>query len=212
VGQPITKSEEFALVDGLDTKDGLARVAGNRKLYSKLLRQFIEQQGPFLDQISAAIERGDATLAERLAHTLKGVAGNIGAKAVQLSAGALEKLIRERADPVEVKKGLSGVDTTLRPLLTALVNLSGSEPPETPPPPPLTQMDPAQVRAVAKQLAKLLSEFDASAADFLEKNRSALHSLFSDNSWKTFEKLVQAYAFSEAEAELAKALNALSPG
>jgi len=212
VGQPITKSEEFALVDGLDTKDGLARVAGNRKLYSKLLRQFIEQQGPFLDQISAAIERGDATLAERLAHTLKGVAGNIGAKAVQMSAGALEKLIRERAGPVEVKKGLSGVDTTLRPLLTALVNLSGSEPPETPPPPPLTQMDPAQVRAAAKELAKLLSEFDASAADFLEKNRSALLPLFSGDSWKTFEKLVQAYAFSDAEAELAKALNALSPG
>src|SRR5262249_54621821 len=31
-------------VDGLDTADGLLRVAGNRRLYLKLLRQFVEQQ------------------------------------------------------------------------------------------------------------------------------------------------------------------------
>jgi len=129
-----------------------------------------------------------------------------------MSAGALEKLIRERADPAEVKKGLSGVETTLRPLLTGLVNLSGSEPAETTVAPPAAQMDPAQVRAAAKELAKLLSEFDAGAADFLEKNRSALLPLFSGDTWKAFEKLVQAYAFSDAEAELAKALNAMSHG
>ncbi len=39
-------SDELPSVAGLDTKDGLSRVAGNRKLYLKLLRQFVEQQGP----------------------------------------------------------------------------------------------------------------------------------------------------------------------
>ena len=63
-------------------RTGLSRVGGNRKLYLKLLRQFIEQQGPAVEQITEALARGDIALAERLAHTLKGVAGNIGATQV----------------------------------------------------------------------------------------------------------------------------------
>ena len=78
--------EDFFSITGLDAKDGLKRVAGNRKLYEKLLRQFVEQQGPAVEQITAAQAQGDNALAERLAHTLKGVAGNIGAKSVQSTA------------------------------------------------------------------------------------------------------------------------------
>ena len=47
----------------------------------KILRQFAEEQGPALDEVAEAIKKGDHALAERLAHTLKGVAGNIGAPA-----------------------------------------------------------------------------------------------------------------------------------
>jgi hypothetical protein len=75
--------------------------------------------------------------------------------------------------------------------------------------PQAAEIDPAQVEAAAKDLAKLLSEFDASAADFLEGHRGALLPLFPAEAWQPFEKLVQAYAFSEAEAELDKALNAM---
>jgi two-component system, sensor histidine kinase and response regulator len=67
------------------------RVAGNRKLYLKLLRQFVEQQGPAPAQITKALAQGDTSLAERLAHTVKGVAGSLGAAQVQHAAGLLEK-------------------------------------------------------------------------------------------------------------------------
>src|SRR5262249_29166149 len=73
-------------VEGLDTADGLLRVAGNRKLYMKLLRQFVEQQARTPAEISTALAAGDRTLATRLAHTAKGVAGNLGARAVQTAA------------------------------------------------------------------------------------------------------------------------------
>ncbi len=46
-------AHDLPSITGLDTKDGLSRVGGNRKLYLKLLRQFIEQQGPAVDQITA---------------------------------------------------------------------------------------------------------------------------------------------------------------
>ena len=46
-------------------------------------------------QISAALESRDRKLAERLAHTIKGVAGNIGIKQIHSAAEKLEKAIRQ---------------------------------------------------------------------------------------------------------------------
>src|SRR4029077_19381399 len=53
-------------------------------------------------RISAALESGDSKLAERIAHTVKGVAGNIGMVKVQSAAQKLEKAIHERPDSVAV--------------------------------------------------------------------------------------------------------------
>ncbi len=117
---PKPSDHELPSIAGLDTKDGISRVAGNRKLYLKLLRQFMEQQAPAPAQITTALAKGDAALAERLAHTLKGVAGNIGAKAVQTVAGALEKLIRERADAAALESSRQQVLARAGPLSRAI--------------------------------------------------------------------------------------------
>jgi signal transduction histidine kinase/CheY-like chemotaxis protein len=95
-------SDDLPAVADLDTKAGLSRVMGNRKLYASLLRQFVEKQGPAVAEIGAALASGGAALAERLAHTLKGAAGNLGAIRVQAAAGDLEKLIHERAAAADV--------------------------------------------------------------------------------------------------------------
>jgi two-component system sensor histidine kinase/response regulator len=193
-------------VEGLDTNDGLARVAGNRKLYLKLLRQFIEQHGPAVGQITTALAQGDAVLAERLAHSLKGVAGNIGAKLVQGSAGMLEKLIRDRAASTEVESATSAVAAALDPLLAQLWNSLPSPEPTTPLQTSLPPADPAQTRAAAAQLTKFLAEFDPGAEEFIEANQVALCSLFRGDSWSQFERLVQGYAFADAQAQLEQAL------
>src|SRR5262249_55302730 len=152
------------------------RVAGNRKLYLKLLRQFTEQQGPAVTQISAALDQGDRGLAERLAHTLKGVAGNIGAKEIQVAAGTLEKFIREKAALSEIQTAKGQVAATLDPLLKQLWTALSSNQPATPVAnsPPLAHVDPAHSRDVAARLTKLLSDFDPGAVEFLEANHAAL--------------------------------------
>lgn len=210
-GQGSRGGDDLPSIDGLDANDGLARVAGNRKLFVKLLRQFSDQQGPVVADITSALSRGDTTLAERLAHTLKGVAGNIGAKAVQAAAGGLEKIIRERGAATEVEGAKSKVSAALQPLLEQLQRTLAPKEPETPAPAasPASQASPAEVRAAAEQLAKLLSEFDPGAADFVEANRPALASLFPGDGLAAFEKHVQGYAFSEAQTQLEEALKAL---
>ena len=206
------KPDDLPCLEGLDTKDGLARVAGNRKLYLKLLRQFDEQQGPVVGQISAALAAGDVALAERLAHTLKGVAGNIGAKAVQAAAGALEKLIRARAAAAEVDSAKREVAAALDPLVAQLqVALRPPQSAIPAPAPALPAVNPAQSREAAAQMARLLSEFDPGATDFIEANQSALRSLFPGEGWTQFEKLVQNYAFAEAQAQLDDTLKHLPP-
>jgi HPt (histidine-containing phosphotransfer) domain-containing protein len=111
----VSAAGEFSLpcVEGLDTADGLSRVAGNRKLYLKLLRQFVEQQGPAGGQICEALVTGEAKVAERLAHTVKGVAGSLGARGVQVVAAKLEKAVAGSASEAELTPLLAEFRTVL---------------------------------------------------------------------------------------------------
>ena len=68
-------------------------MAGNTKLYWKLLSQFIATQADAAQQIGEALKVNDHVLAERLAHTVKGWPGNLGASEIQQAAAVLEKAI-----------------------------------------------------------------------------------------------------------------------
>jgi two-component system sensor histidine kinase/response regulator len=197
--------------DGLDTRDGLARVAGNRKLYAKLLRQFVEEQGPAVGRVLEAHCRGDEALAGRIAHTLKGVAGNIGAKTVQAAAGALEALIRDRATPGEVRSAADRVSAVLDPLAARLRDALPPPAPDTPEP-EAAPVDPRAARAAAAALLKLLADFDAGAVEFTEANAAALRPLFPGNAWPEFAGLVRGYAFADAQTLLERASSGLPAG
>jgi HPt (histidine-containing phosphotransfer) domain-containing protein len=82
-------------IEGIDIKDGLKRVGGNSRLYRDLLIKFAAKHSDTGLQISDALHIGDRSTAERIAHTVKGVAGNISIKPVQFAAEKLEKAIRE---------------------------------------------------------------------------------------------------------------------
>ena len=68
------------------------------KLYLKLLRQFIEQQGTAVEQVAAALAQGDAGLAERVAHTLKGDARSLGYSALGDFSHRIEDLLDAATD------------------------------------------------------------------------------------------------------------------
>jgi PAS domain S-box-containing protein len=93
---PVETAEETAFpeIDGVDVAGGLKRVAGNKRLYRDLLQQFAAKQPDAGSQISAAMESGDFRLAERILHTIKGVAGNIGLGKVLAAAEKLERATR----------------------------------------------------------------------------------------------------------------------
>jgi PAS domain S-box-containing protein len=194
---------ELPAVDGLDSADGLRRVAGNKKLYMKLLREFTSQQADAVGQIRAALAKNDTDCATRLAHTLKGVAGSLGAGPVQTAAAAVEKLLRDRAAPDTTNSALEHLTAVIDPFLTNLrVALTGT----TPAAPATAAVAPAQTRLIAEQLKKLFAEFDTGAVTFVEANEPSLRPAFDAAAWEQFLGQTQKFAFADAQLLLDQAL------
>jgi two-component system, sensor histidine kinase and response regulator len=95
--KPATRINDVILpeIDGIDLVGGLKRVNGNKRVYRDLLVQFAARHSEVNSQILAAIDSGDNVLVERIAHTVKGVAGNLGVGNVFSVADKLERAVRE---------------------------------------------------------------------------------------------------------------------
>jgi two-component system, sensor histidine kinase and response regulator len=199
-------SPEFPAIEGLDGADGLRRVAGNSKLYIKLLRQFASQQADTVERIRAALAADDIDEATRSAHTLRGVAGNLGAPQVQGAAAAVEQALRDAAPAsatCEAIEQLAGVlDPFLDRLRAALANGVASAS-------PVPAISPGQIRDVAARLSKLFADFDTNAEAFVDENQGTLRPAFDIGGWEEFLRHTQAYAFGDAQTLLDQAVGRL---
>jgi PAS domain S-box-containing protein len=72
----------------------LERLGGSVELYRKLLRHFVHEYVGVAVKIDAALAAGDRAGAQHEAHTVKGVAGNLGAEPLYQAASELEHAIR----------------------------------------------------------------------------------------------------------------------
>ncbi len=75
---------------GFDTEAALARLGNNERLYLKLLKQFSDYYADMANDFQKALDSGDSISAQRVAHTLKGLAASIGATTLAVEATALE--------------------------------------------------------------------------------------------------------------------------
>ncbi len=90
--------KEFVIpeIERIDVSDGLRRLGGNRALYLNLLRKFCEEFEQSAEDIKSSLERNQRERAERVAHTVKGAAGNLGARELQNAAARLNAIIKEK--------------------------------------------------------------------------------------------------------------------
>ena len=180
-------------IDGIDVKSALKRTGGNRKRYVALLRRFAQQQASTVDEIRKALSMGDAATAERAAHSLKGVAGTLGATTLSETAAKAETAI---------KTG-QGIDTALTSLfagLGAAVRAIRAALPEEIP----TNggggasRDPRRVVKPLTQLKRLLETDDGEAADFMIDARSDLSGVLTPTEIETLSELVGDFNFEAA--------------
>lgn len=60
---------------GIDYAEAMERFCGNESLFARIAVKYLDD--PHVDALEAAMASGDAAAAEREAHSLKGVAGNL---------------------------------------------------------------------------------------------------------------------------------------
>ena len=118
----------FDGVAGLNIKTGLSRTCGKKPLYVAMLRRFVAGQRGVPPQIRVVLDQDDWETAHRLAHTIKGVAGTIGALQVESSSAALELAIKNRASRDCIEESLQTMEVPLQDLIATLDRLLPLEP------------------------------------------------------------------------------------
>jgi len=191
---------------GFDPAQGLRRVLGKPASYLQLLRKFVVGQGDAVARLRAALVAGDAALALRIAHTLKGVAGNIGATQLQSDAGQLEAAL----GPVPVAPAAPAPGTnatsvppawepalhaTERSLGLLLQALRQQLPPM--PPPQASRCSALQLDPVVAQLRLLLQHDDAAAVDVFDAHAALLQQAY-PGSFRALQTALGDYDFPAA--------------
>jgi len=165
-------SETLPRIEGVDLADGLRRVGGNERLYRDLLVKFAAKNADADVQISAALESGDRQMAERIAHTVKGVAGNLGIKQVQAAAEKLERGIHD--GDAGVSAILQNFTSLLRPQFAAIQQALGTSGAAIPESVSKESFDPAAVSREVQRLRSLLLASDGNSEETLRTLESAL--------------------------------------
>jgi signal transduction histidine kinase/DNA-binding response OmpR family regulator/HPt (histidine-containing phosphotransfer) domain-containing protein len=75
---------------GIDIKAGLTRLRGDCHLYHKLLRDFYQDYQDIVQRMRDALHTSKFKTAQRLAHTVKGTAGNLGAIELSETSSIIE--------------------------------------------------------------------------------------------------------------------------
>ena len=195
----------FSALRGIDVHSGLQRVQGNRTLYRKLLSMFRDGQRDFRPRFEAARAAGDAEGATRLAHSLKGVSGNIGAGAVQAAAERLEHASRTGVPDGELSAALDEASAALDLAFAAIDDWSRhavADAHETGTSARRTPVDVASVAPLLAELSALLADFDAGAVESLDQLKAQLADTDHARRLAAVSRQVEDYDFEAALASL----------
>ena len=191
-------------IEGLDMAAGLHRVLGKKPLYISMLRKFSAGQKSVTAEICMALEGNDWNTAERLAHTLKGVSGTIGATALQHLAEKLEAAIKASQPREVVDDRLGELKGPLDTLIAQLERQLPEERRRT-----AVTIDPEKLKAVGEKLEALLTDDDAEAGGVLDENADLLHAAFPDH-YRQIADAIGSFDFDTALAALRSATRTLA--
>ncbi|WP_377701012.1 response regulator [Pseudoduganella sp. UC29_71] len=221
-------------LEGIDSARGLHYVAGNAALYLQLLDSFRQNQRSAAEDLHAAVARGDASAASAAAHSLRGVAGNLGATVLERTARDLEAVLAQFApvrrpapghpappaaapaasiDFAAVAPMLAAVERALSGVIHALDRHFESAPLVRPAGAgdAAAGQDAADAIAALRKLQSLLAEFNGDSTDYFDSSRPALATLLSAATMDRLAGHMAHYDFAAASQLLAAAVQQLDP-
>jgi len=189
-------------IDGVDVAGALRRVGGNKRLFLDLLGKFAAKHADAAAEISSALKSGDGKLAERIAHTVKGVAANLGINRLVPLAGELEKHLRESAHaaPAEIAEFAAQLAQQVQAVRRALDSVA-------PPPPqrkPSGSFNAEAAQSALARLRALLEASDAGASEAIAGLEEALGDRITSSQADGLRSAIGDFDFAGALARLAE--------
>jgi len=173
----------------------VSRTGGKSALYLDLLKCFVSDYTSFGQQVGQFLREERRDDARRLAHSLKGVAANLGARRIASAAGHLEEALR-RGEPAE--SALAHVEHQLGPLLGQLFNYFG----HTSQAPPQPEADRAGAAPVFPQWVgefhRLLAAGDVEAQRLWSRRGGELDGILSVDAYARLRRAVENFEFDAA--------------
>ena len=188
-----------AALPGISIVDGLFRVNQNRRLYLRLLRSFARDFAGTSKELVGCLERGMHDDAGRLAHSVKGVAGNLGAKELSVRAAAAEHLLATGTAEQSSAVLLDFIQTLEEVLDGLRQNLQRSTAADkTTDRMSNDSMGPTLTAPMLLEVADLLNEDLGAALIRIEELTPALRALSGDAAWASFQDHLEGFQIDEA--------------
>jgi two-component system sensor histidine kinase/response regulator len=145
---------------------------------------------------------GDAATAERLAHTLKGTSGTIGATGIQEISAKVEQAIKNGTPKEELEKMMAQLTEAHTAIITRLKQAFPAQEITLVPSAGDTMFDGAKAGEICSKLASLLSDSDSEAVDFLNEERALFGGVLGAANFQELKRATEAYDFEKALALL----------
>jgi two-component system sensor histidine kinase/response regulator len=194
--QPGALLSELRTVSGLDVGQGLRLCNHNADLYVSMLGKFVKSQAQAMLHVREALATDDAATAERLAHTLKGLAASLGAEPLRMRAAELEHRLHAGAGQ-PLGSLIAQTEAQLNALVAGLRATPGlvAETVQTVRT-SLTQAEHAQVQGVVQALRQMLEQDDSEAAVLWQSHAPDLRAAL--NQAAALEQAIAGFDFEEA--------------
>ena len=198
-------------IPGLDINTALERVGGSAKTLVNILKKYYSNYQEIDKKIETEIDNGNFETAEKLAHTIKGVSGNISAEKLFKISVKLDNMLKEMmktsekhtetAHTHDIKQCLDEFGTENRKLIEAIKS-SGiiSQKHKDNKQENKAALSESELKEKLSKLAGLLDECDSDAEDALQE----LIQKTADQELEKIAELVSDYEFDDALEQLKK--------
>ncbi|NEV63862.1 hybrid sensor histidine kinase/response regulator [Thiorhodococcus minor] len=191
-----SQSDDLPHIPGLDTRQGLMHVGGNRSLYLDLLRSFATQHRDAQARLDGDLDRRDWESMRRYVHTAKGLAGTLGMDAV--AARALELERAAKAADLRTPTKLRDFIRALEPILRGLRALE----PASPAAPASVSASSGDAAEQIERIRALLAEGDIEATDLWQAHSGSIATLLPVATMQRISRAMERFDFDNALALL----------
>jgi len=196
-------------IAGIDMADGLQRLLGNRALYHRLLCQFAQTRQGMGDEMAKALAQDHREAAANVAHSLKGLAANLGAGRLAAQAAAVEAALKAGQSAAQIEPLVSAMQQELADTTQAIqttlqcpkVAQAQAEHPDT--------GNPAVAQGLLAELVELVADADSSAQELLQNHRHELAGVLSELELAELQQWVDRFDFVRAKALLGTIMDRL---